>query len=171
MKFGRLIATGIAAVALTFTAAGAAPSAAGQRPDTVVVRGDVEHRLKLTAADLAALPQVSVTVSFLSGSGSQSHTFTGPLLLDVIDLAGPGFDPAIKNDKLAHVVTATGSDGYRATVAWGELDPDFENNQILLAITQDGTPLGDAGPRLVVPGDSHGGRYVSDVVNLRLVDA
>ena len=39
------------------------------------------------------------------------------------------------------------------------------------AITEDGVALGDAGPRLVVPGDLHGGRYVSDVVSLRLVDA
>jgi DMSO/TMAO reductase YedYZ molybdopterin-dependent catalytic subunit len=171
MKLGRSIALGAVAVAFTFTAVGAVPTEAGQRQDTVVVRGDVEHRLKLTATDLAALPQVTVTVTFLAGTASQTHTFSGPLLLDVIDAAGPEFDPTIKNDKLAHVVTATGSDGYRATVAWGEFDPDFEGKQVLVATSQDGTPLGDAGPRLVVPDDGHGGRYVSDVVSLRLVDA
>ena len=171
MRLGRFVATAATAVALTFTAVGAAPTEAGQRKDVVVVRGDVEHRLKLTAGELADLPQVTVTVKFLSGSTPQTHTYTGPLLLDVINEAGPDFDPAIKNDELAHVVTATGSDGYRATVAWGELDPDFENKQIVVAITEDDVALGDAGPRLVVPGDARGGRYVSDVVSLRLVDA
>ncbi len=170
MRLGRF-AAGFAAVALTFTAAGAAPTEAGKRPDSVVVRGDVQQRLKLTADDLADLPQVTITVTFLSGTTPQTHTYTGPLLLTVINKAVPDFDPAIKNDKLAHVVTATGSDGYRATVAWGEFDPDFEAKQIVVAITEDGVALGDAGPRLVVPGDSRGGRSVSDVVNLKLVDA
>ena len=85
--------------------------------------------------------------------------------------AGEGFDPAVKNDVLAPVVTTTGSDGYRATVAWGEFDPGFEAKKILVALTEDGVALGDAGPRLVVPVDIRGGRYVSDVVSLQLIDA
>lgn len=138
------------------------------RPDTVVVRGDVQHKLKLTAAELAALPQQSIIVTYKSGSTSETHTFTGPLLLDVLNAAVPEFDPAVKNDKLGHFVDVTGSDGYEAVVAWGEFDPDFEGKQLLIAITQDGVALGDAGPRLVVPGDSRGGRYVGDVVTIRL---
>jgi hypothetical protein len=59
-------------------------------------------------------------------------------------LATPGFDPNVKNDALAHVVTATGSDGYRATVAWGELDPNFEGKEILVATFEDGQPPGRA---------------------------
>jgi hypothetical protein len=105
------------------------------------------------------------------GVGAADPCLRRPLLLDVLNLAHPDFDPTIKNDFLAHVVTATGSDGYRATVAWGEFDPGFEAKQILVAITEDGAALGDAGPRLVVPGDMRGGRYVSDVVSLKLIDA
>lgn len=37
----------------------------------------------------------------------------------------------------------------------------------LLATEQDGTPL--PRPRLVVPGDRKGGRYVSDLVELKVV--
>ena len=106
---------------------------------------------RLTAAPIDALPPHEVTVTFQSGSSSQTHTYKGALLLDVMTLAEPGFDPNVKNDALAHVVTATGSDGYRATVAWGELDPGFEAKPILVATFEDGQPLGDAGPRLVVP--------------------
>jgi hypothetical protein len=74
----------------------------------------------------------------------------------------------IKNDQLRHYVTATGSDGYQALVAYGEIDPNFEAKNVLLAITPDGASLADAGPRLVVPGDKRGGRYVSNVVRVRL---
>ena len=45
----------------------------------------------------------------------------------------------------------------------GEIDPGFENKEVLLATSQDGNPLDSAGPRLVVPGDISGRRYVSNV--------
>jgi hypothetical protein len=38
----------------------------------------------------------------------------------------------------------------------------------LLATTQDGVSLADQGPRLVVPGDIAGGRYVTGVVRVRI---
>ncbi len=172
MKMWRRIVVGVTAVTLVSVGVGATPTDAGRhREDVMVVRGDVKKPLKLTAADIDALPPVTVTVTFQAGTTPQTHTYKGALLLDVMNLAQPGFDPDIKNDFLAHVVTATGSDGYRATVAWGEFDRGFEAKQILVATTEDGVPLGDAGPRLIVPGDIKGGRYVSDVVSLRLLDA
>jgi hypothetical protein len=136
-----------------------------------LVRGDVAHPLVLEASDLAALPSHTIQVSFQSATGVQQHTETGPLLADVLALAKPVFDPAMKNDQLRHYVAATGSDGYQAIVAWGEFDPGFEGKQILLSINEDGQSLAAVGPRLVVPGDVRGGRYVSNVVELRLAAA
>ena len=63
---------------------------------------------------------------------------------------------------------AAASDGYQAIVAWGEIDRGFENKEVLLAVTEDGRPLDDEGPRLVVPGDIRGGRYVTGVTRIRL---
>jgi hypothetical protein len=77
-------------------------------------------------------------------------------------------DPAIKNDKLRNYVSVTASDAYQALVAYGEIDPSFENKQVLLAVTQDGASLAGEGPRLVVPGDTAGGRYVTGVVQVRI---
>jgi DMSO/TMAO reductase YedYZ molybdopterin-dependent catalytic subunit len=160
----------VAAVSLGGAAAQAEPVAPADRhaAATVVVDGTVTHRLQLTTADLGRLPQRTITVTFESGTGTQTHTYTGPLLLDVLGQAQPRFDPQVKNDKLRHVVTATGSDRYQAAVAWGEFDPDFENKTVLVAVTEDGKPAADGRPRLVVPGDVHGGRYVSSLVRLRL---
>jgi Oxidoreductase molybdopterin binding domain len=144
---------------------GPKPPAAG----SFVVTGNVQHRLRLSVADLAAMPgQQSVEVTYRAGTATEHHVFTGPLLLDVLARAVPRFDPAIKNDKLRHYVSVTASDAYQALVAYGEIDPGFENKQILLAVTQDGVSLADQGPRLVVPGDVAGGRYVTGVVRVRL---
>jgi hypothetical protein len=172
VKVWRRVPVVAAAAGLLVIGVAAGPTEAGRaHQDVVVVEGDVHRRLRLTAADIEGLHQWTVTVMFQSGTSTQTHTYTGALLLDVLDLAEPDFNPDVKNDFLAHVVSATGSDGYRATVAWGEFDPGFEGKQILIATKEDDIPLGDGGPRLVVPDDIRGGRYVSDVVTLRLIDA
>jgi Oxidoreductase molybdopterin binding domain len=136
---------------------------------TFVVTGNVNQKLRLNVATIAALPnQQTVEVTYLAGGTPETHVFTGPLLVDVLAKAGPSFDPAIKNDKLRHYASVTASDGYQALVAYGEIDPSFENKKILLAVTQDGAPLDAQGPRLVVPGDKFGGRYVTGVVKVKL---
>jgi hypothetical protein len=80
----------------------------------------------------------------------------------------PQWDPALKNDKLRYYISVTASDAYQALVAYGEIDPSFENKKVLPAVTQDGVPLTDQGLRLVVPGDIAGGRYVTGVVKVTI---
>jgi hypothetical protein len=117
----------------------------------------------LDVAALRSLPQKSVDVTFRSGGGTEHHSYLGPRLIDVLALASPQFDPSIKNDKLRHFVSISATDGYRELVAYGEIDPNFENKDVLLATSEDGNGLDAAGPRLVVPGDIAGGRYVTNV--------
>jgi hypothetical protein len=47
--------------------------------------------------------------------------------------------------------------------------PGLGNRAVLLATSQDGAPL--ARPRLVLPGDVKGARYVNDVVELHVLHA
>lgn len=163
----------IALVALVSPSATAATARPARHPRLVrvAVTGQVEHRRSYTVAELRSFPQHTVTVRFTSEGGVENHTFTGPLLTDVAASAGPRFDPAVKNDSLRFFVAVTGSDKYRAIVSWGEIDPGFGARQVLLATAQDGTPLDTEGPRLVVPGDVKGGRYVSTVEQLYIGDA
>jgi hypothetical protein len=142
-----------------------------QRPvGSVIITGDLDGRVLLTFDEFSALPLTlqTLTVMFKAGSSEEAHTFTGFLLYDVMNYFHPQFDPAVKNDKLRFSVSATGTDGYQAIVAWGEFDPGFEAKPIMLAITQDGQSLSQQGIRLVVPDDIHGGRYVSliDIISL-----
>ncbi|HEY3682043.1 MAG TPA: hypothetical protein VGL93_03345 [Streptosporangiaceae bacterium] len=53
-----------------------------------------------------------------------------------------------------------------AALSWGEIDPDFGATPALLAYTEDHKPL--PRPRLIVPGDLKGGRYVSNVATVSL---
>lgn len=104
---------GVAVVAAASGAQDAAqpPSLKAGAPGTFPVVGAVNQRLGLNTAVLALLPQKTVDVQYRAGATVEQHTFTGPLLLDVIGLACPSFDPAVKNRKLRHSITAMGSDG------------------------------------------------------------
>jgi hypothetical protein len=59
----------------------------------------------------------------------------------------------------------------RPVVSRGEIDPAFENKQVLLADAEDGVALTAQQLVLVAPGDAAGGRYVSGVTRLRLGSA
>ncbi|MFF5206241.1 molybdopterin-dependent oxidoreductase [Streptosporangium sp. NPDC000396] len=161
-------------VSLTGTGTGTAvATVAHQAPHAapVKVRGDVDHPRSFTAARLRALPQHTVRVRYRTSHGPEKHTFTGPLLLDVLSLTEPRFDADVKNDQLRFFAVATGSDGYRAAVSWAELDPAFSGKKVLLAVSEDGKSLDGQGPRLVVPGDVKGGRYVSGVARVDVGNA
>jgi DMSO/TMAO reductase YedYZ molybdopterin-dependent catalytic subunit len=137
--------------------------------------GEIAQPEVLTIGELKGLQALTQTVTYTSGGAPVTDTFTGVLLTDVIARAGGATtDPTAKNDILAHYVVATGSDGYRAVFSMGELDPRFGGEPVLVAYDD---ALGQLGPggsdgfaRMVVPGDTAGGRYVSNLVRLEVVD-
>jgi len=130
-------------------------------------------------ASLETLPVTRETVTFLSSGTSVTETFIGVSIWTLLTDAGIVTNPAIKNDVLNYYLQATGSDGYSAIFSLGELDPMFGGSPtapdlIAYEMEVDGVdePLGASGfARVVVPGDSRGGRYVSNLVNLAVVDA
>lgn len=136
------------------------------------VRGDVLATITFDRATLESLTPYVETVTYLSGMNTVTNTFTGALLWDVLQVTGIVTDRSIPNDILRRGVIATGSDGYQAMFALGELSPDFGNAPILVAYDDESGPLtGNGFARLVVPGDVRGGRYVSNLVSLTLFDA
>ena len=171
MSLARRLSISLTGAAVAAALALAAPAVAQAPPATFTVGGEVNNPSTQTVADLAKLPQHNLRVKFISGKGAERHTYRGPYLYDVVNQAEPDFDPDIKNDELRFYVSATGSDGYAAIVSWGEIDPDFAGRKILLAVSEDGRSLAADGPRLVVPRDRHGGRYVTNVVSIRVGDS
>ena len=178
--FARVVATGDVAGGryvsnLTGLVVASAPVQAGTGggPTTqVAVQGAVVTPLALMLPSLEALPSYTETITYLAGGTPVTDTYTGALLWDVLNSAGIVTDPSIKNDVLRELVTATGSDGYQVSFALGELSPSFGDAPILVAYSDTAGQLsGSAGfARVVVPGDSAGGRYVSNLASLTVFD-
>lgn len=147
-----------------------APATPAQPPveaGAVRITGAVRQPGVLTAAQLAAIPSQTVAVTFGTEKGSQRHTEVGVPLSTVLSQAAPVLTAGRKHDELSVGVLVIGADGYQALVSYGELAPALGNSGALLATSQDGAPL--ARPRLVLPKDGQGARYVSDVVELHVV--
>ncbi|MYQ73464.1 molybdopterin-dependent oxidoreductase [Streptomyces sp. SID4934] len=131
--------------------------------------GETGEPARLTVAELAGgWPEQRAEVVFdCATSGPRHHTFTGPLLRDVLLGALPGAVPATRKDRAGRLLVVAGADGHRAVLAWAEIDEEFRYAPVLLAVRLDGALL-DA-PHLVVPADRCGARYVSAVTGVRLV--
>jgi hypothetical protein len=140
----------------------------------------VQHPGTYSLSGLTSLPATTLTATYLAAGTSVTDTYTGVSLWTLLTTAGLITNPTIKNDVLRQYVVAVGSDGYEAVFSLGEIDPNFGNQQDLVAYCdtdgQLGTcGMGSTGPdgfaRMVVPGDIAGGRYVSNLVALAVFDA
>jgi hypothetical protein len=147
--------------------ASVAPAQPPVEAGAVRITGAVRQPGVLTAAQLAAIPSQTVAVTFGTEKGSQHHTEVGAPLSTVLTQAGPVLTAGKKHDELSVGVLVIGADGYQALLSYGELNPALGNSGALLATSQDAAPL--ARPRLVLPKDGQGARYVSDVVELHVV--
>ena len=63
---------------------------------------------------------------------------------------------------------STGADGYAATPACADFSPELAARPAVVAYAEDGKPLGQ--PRVVVPADLSGARYVRDLIDLCVVN-
>jgi hypothetical protein len=152
------------------------PGGAGGISPSATLSGAVADPMIITPQKLSQLINQTVTESatYLAGGTPVSDTYTGVSLWNLIQDSGLLTNPAIKNDVLNFVVVATGSDGYRAVFSLGEIDPMFGNQPDIVAYADQKGQLGPTGAdgalRIVVPGDVAGGRYVSNLTSLQVID-
>ena len=149
------------------------PPAGGHRTgcrlgeDRAVLRGSVKQELILDEVLLKSLPAVTVDVTFETGEGKKSGSYTGVLLWSLLEKAVPIDEPG-KNASLRHTLLIAGRDGYAVALAFGEIDPHYEGKSVILAYAGSEPPASFGALRLVVPGDAHGGRSVRDAdIDLR----
>ena len=154
-----------------------AESCKGGTPSTLKLGGVVKTKATYNLQDLknfrldAATEYIptKVTVTFNTSSGSKTGTYTGVLLNDLLAAATVKVNAKQKNDILRKYVVAHASDCYEAIIALGEILPRFENKKIIVAYADgEGNALPDSEGfvRLVVPGDSAGGRNVTHLSQL-----
>jgi DMSO/TMAO reductase YedYZ molybdopterin-dependent catalytic subunit len=140
---------------------GAADSAAKQA--SLVVEGPAGKSIVAMPKDFAGLARA--TVSLATEHGAHQARFEGPLLWSVLDRMG-AVDANKPREQVRQTVLVTGSDGYTAVLALGEISPDFAGKPVILADRMDGQPLAPEHLRLVVPDERRGGRSVRDVVKI-----
>jgi len=144
----------------------------GGPSSTFRVTGDVTKRTSFDLEALEALPVTKENVSYFAAGAVVTQSFTGTLLWDLLQSVGLVVDPKVKNDILRKVIIVTGSDGYEAAFAAGEIAPTFGGVQIMVAYAVDGQALGEDGfARIVAPSDKAGGRFVSNIVKIEVQDA
>ena len=120
----------------------------------------------MTAAQIAALPQVSVNVK----DHDTAAQFEGVPLADVLKLAGVETGK-MKRPQMAEALLFEAADGYKVVFALSEVDPDFVTREILLAVKRDGKPLDEKqGPfRIIAPGDKRPARWIRQVTSSKVV--
>jgi len=138
-------------------------------PTSFQIGGEVTQRLWVDLQKLQNFPVANENVTFVAAGQVVSGEYTGALLWDLLQAAGIKIDPTVKNDILRKIIVITGSDGYESAFGAGEIDPDFGGNQIIIAYAENGQPLGSEGfAKLIAPGDKLGGRYVSNIVTIKV---
>lgn len=135
----------------------------------LLVRGDVEHPLSLTLADLKQMPRKSLKVT--NPHEGKEATYDGVPLIEILEKAGVPLGSEMHGPAMTTYVEADAKDGYRVLFSLPELDPDFEDSDVLLADTMNGAPLPEgSGPlRLVVPHEKRPARWIRMLTELRVV--
>jgi hypothetical protein len=116
-----------------------------------------------TAATLAALPHVSVTVH--NEHTKADETYTG---VPVIALLTPlGVTDKPRGKQLRLYVVVSGSDGYEVVYSIGEVTPDVHDATVMVADAENGQPIAADGPlKLVATGEKRPARWVRNVVGI-----
>jgi hypothetical protein len=116
-----------------------------------------------TAATLAALPHTTVTVH--NEHTKADETYSGVPLIALLTPLGVTDKPRGKDLRL--YVVAAGSDGYEVVYSIGEITPDVHDATVLVADTENGSPINADGPlKLVATGEKRPARWVRNLVSV-----
>ncbi len=140
--------------------------------DKLTLTTSSDHKsVVLSSAEFKTIPHISVTIH--NSHTSADETYSGVRLFDLLAKIGAPLGNELRGKALANYVVATGSDGYNAVLALGEIDPSFHPGEVLVADTMDGKPLdAHSGPfKLVVSEDKRPARSVRNLVSIELKEA
>jgi hypothetical protein len=98
--------------------------------------------------------------------------FEGVLLVDLLKSVGVEFGDQLKGKRASNVIVLEATDGYRASLALAEIDPDTSDKVVLLADRRDGQPLGEKESpyRLVIPSEKRPLRWIRMIRTIRVVN-
>ena len=133
----------------------------------LTIQTEAGKQTVLGRPEIESLPHIKVATH-----GSETNaTFEGVALKTLLEKGGVEFGGSLRGKRLASCLLVEAADGYSAVIALPEIDPDFNDKQIVLAFLQDGKPLdAKAGPyRIVIPDEKRMARWVRQVTTLKIV--
>jgi DMSO/TMAO reductase YedYZ molybdopterin-dependent catalytic subunit len=145
-------------------------------PASIDLGGLLKHPASLSLRDLTRFEAYEVETMPTPRHGGTivaPRRYSGPLLWDILEDAGPIVDTAINEDILRKVVVVRSSDGHSAVIATGEIEPRFMAGQVIVATGCEGESLADGEGhfRLVLPFDRLVGRMLKRVRSIELIEA
>jgi len=145
----------------------AAP-AEGQAPASLQLVGEAGTTTEVTLDSLRRMPQVELRGQIHDGP---ALVFRGPALDAILAIAGAPQGHDLRGQALRLVVLAEARDGYAVVYSLAELSPDLGSRRGIVAIEQDGQPLGEKdGPmRIVLEGEKRPARWIRQLERLRIV--
>jgi hypothetical protein len=144
------------------------PAGPAAPPPGVAISAGAQPPVLLSAAQIAQLPQVPLSVAFVTAHGPFSASFAGPLLWNLL-INAHAIDPAQPKMFARAFIAVTGADGYVAVIALGEIAPSLEGKPVILADAMNGKKLAPGDLRIIIPGEHHGARDVRNVVRIALL--
>lgn len=144
--------------------------AAAQTPGHLTLTGEVETPLTLTPSDFRLFQ--SLTRKAVDRDG-KTHEFSGVALIDLLVKAGVTTGGKLRGKNLTKYLLIEAADGYEVVFSLAEIDPEFTNQDILVAISKDNQPLpaGEGPFRIIVPNDKKHARWIREVSRIQVVFA
>ena len=133
------------------------------------VGGNVGTPLSLSSNDLKALPRKTLKV--MNQHENKEETYEGVAVQELLRKAGVPQDGKLRGSAMATYVLAEAADGYSVLYSLAELDSDFQDSEVIVADTMDGSPLGEKqGPfKMVAPHDKRPARWIRMLKSLTVV--
>jgi DMSO/TMAO reductase YedYZ molybdopterin-dependent catalytic subunit len=164
-----LIHATVLAVVLSLTQQ---PTPTTQNNSSAVLRvtGNVATPLSLSVNDLKALPRKTLKV--VNRHENKEETYEGVALQELLRRAGVPQNEKLRGSAMATYVLAQAADGYTVLFSLAELDSDFQDSEVVVADTMNGSPLGEKqGPfKMVAPHDKRPARWIRMLQCLTVVN-
>ncbi len=125
---------------------------------TLEVEGGAQKTI--SQSEFQKMPHQTLTVT--NPHTKKQEKYEGVPIRALLDQVGVPAGEKLSGPEMRNYIVISARDGYEVVLAIAEVDPMFQQNQILVADTLDGRPLDDKhGPlQLIVPEDQRPARWV-----------
>jgi hypothetical protein len=143
-------------------------SCAVAQSGSLTVTGAIPAPVTFQAAELAAMPRQTITLTEPDGSKDE---YEGVPLIEVLKKAGAPSGSKLRGKALTIYVLAKAHDGYQVLYSLAELDPGLTQGKFIVADKRNGKPLFEyQGPLRIVAGtDKEAARSLRMLEELEIV--